>query len=83
MKPDAAPVRIKNGIGEQMVEIDSHREHKDQPRFFPGFPVKSKGDQPGKQEVKRIMNDVFQRMVTSADSRYSCWSASGKGKNLR
>jgi len=55
VKIDAAPVRLKNGICSQMVQIDQHGGKENQIHFFPVFPEKYNGNDKWKNQVQKIM----------------------------
>lgn len=55
MKAYAAPLWVKNGIGQEVIQIDQHGGDHDQPRPFPFFAEEHPGDQAGKKEVEGVV----------------------------
>lgn len=56
MKTNAAAARIKHRIGEQVIEVDRHREQHQQICLQPRRPEKQQGNKHRKSQVQEIMN---------------------------
>ncbi len=56
MKADAAAIRIVNGVGEQMVNINDHRADHDQEGPPPAITIECPGDQRRNNEMEKHMN---------------------------
>ena len=56
MKADAAAVRVVNGVGEQMVNINDHRADHDQEDPPPAITIERPGDQRRNNEVENYVN---------------------------
>lgn len=55
VKADAATVGIKNGVGQQVVQVYEHGGQHDEPGVFPLFPEKYPGYEAGCQKVQAIV----------------------------
>jgi len=56
MKPDTTPVRIKNRIGEKMVQINHHRKKQNKIGLYPLLFIKEPRNYDWKNEMKKIMD---------------------------
>ena len=57
MKPDAAPVRVIDRVGEQVVEVDDESAEHDREREAPTVAIKPKRNQGGDEEMERQMDE--------------------------
>ena len=60
MKTNTASGRIKNGIGQKMIQVNQHGSYHDQPGSLPLTAKKYPGNQTRKKEMKRIMKNCIQ-----------------------
>ena len=54
VKANAAPARVKNGIGQQMIQVHQHGSQHDEPSLFPFFSEKDPGNKARCQQVQAV-----------------------------
>jgi len=64
METYTATTRIKDRIGQQMVQVNQHSSNHDQPGPLPVGTEKKPGYQSRKQQVQPVMNNIPQYMGT-------------------
>ena len=47
VKANAAPAGVKNGVGQQVIQVHQHGSQHDEPGFFPFFSKKDPGNKAG------------------------------------
>ncbi|MBC6996145.1 hypothetical protein H9S92_18385 [Lewinella lacunae] len=57
VKMDAATVRLKNGVGQQVIQIHQHGRQQQQISPFPILPKAEKGDEKRESEMQEIVNE--------------------------
>jgi hypothetical protein len=57
VKIDTATIRIKDGVGEQMVEIYEHRSEQNQIDLFPFASRKYQRQNERESKVKKVVNE--------------------------
>ena len=57
MKPNAAPVRVIDRVGEQVVEVDDESAEHDRECGAPTVTIKPKRNQGGDEEMERRMDE--------------------------
>ena len=63
MKPDTAPVGIKNRVGQQMIEIDDHGRQHDEPACQPLVPECKPGNSTRDGKMKKDVQDGYGPLV--------------------
>jgi len=57
VKPDAAPVGIENGVGQQVIDVDDHGRHHDEPARQPLIPESQPGNSAGDDKMKKDVQE--------------------------
>lgn len=78
MKADTAAVRIVDGVGEEVIEIDEHGSQHDQSCFAPVFFPEQSGEQKGDYEVKPIVDDVSEYFGSGLHGLFRGWAIPDK-----
>jgi hypothetical protein len=61
---DAAPIRLKYRVSQQVICINQHGGEHDQVSLFPVLPEKHPGNCTGKNQVEEIVYDYLHLMPT-------------------
>jgi len=83
METDAAAVRIEKRGCSEMVQVDQHREHQDQPGHLPPVAKKNKCNEQRENQVKGIMNDRLHHKVRLLETRVRSGFASPQDHHSR
>lgn len=84
MKANPAAIRIVDGVGEQMVNINSHRSDHDQEGPPPALQIPYPGDQRRNNEMENHMNKRTHSVeeTRAAENSVSAMSLSAEGTRI-